>query len=281
MKHIKVIMSLFLVIAMILGICNVGYAETLPKENKVVINEYELSKELSLKSKDKLTAMGYSSGDVEKIKNYHQTYVDHFNKLKKLDDSTLSKHGYTPEQIATLKNFDGSETQATILSATLTIYSTATNFSYDGDLTRGRLAYNWYWTGVPAFLMKDAVAASWNDWEVENNSSYVSYFSVMDGSFYTTTSATYSTDGNGLEGAGHKFSAQMSDAYYYAKQGGGTFDVCSDVHVLKNFFYYIAYGHQQYGASISFSIGFGGGDASITFNTGTVIVGHEIGSYKF
>lgn len=281
MKNRKIVMSLLLIIVMILGTCSAGFAEMLPKENKVVINEYELFKELSMKSKTELSAMGYNSSDTEKIKNFHQTYVEHLSKLKKLDDTTLSNVGYTSEQIKILRNFDGSEDQASLLAASLTIYSTTANFNYDGNYTRGRLAYNWYWTGVPAFKMQDAVAASWNHWVVESNTSYVSYYNVNTGSFYTSTSATFTTDGNGTEGAGHKFMVSMSDNYYYAKQGGGTFNVRSDVHAIKDFYYYLAYGHSQLLASINFSIGVGGADASISFTMGTVISGEDTGSYEF
>lgn len=95
---------------------------------------------------------------------------------------------------------------------------------------------------------------------------------------YTTKSATFSQDGNGVLGAGHKFSESLSDNYYYAKSGTGYFKVKSDVHAKKDFYYYIAYGHSQLIASINFSVGIGGGDASISFTTGTVIADDTKGS---
>lgn len=280
MKKRKVIVSLFLVITMLLGTCSVGFAETSLKENKVVINEYELFKELSLKSKAELSTMGYSSINIAEINDYHQIYVDHLNELKQLDDSTLVSEGYTSKQIKILRNFDGSEVQASLLGATLTIYSTPVSFNYDGNYTRGRLGYTWSWAGVPAFKMQDAVAVSWNAWAVESNTSYVSYYNVNTGSYYTQTSATFTTDGNGTEGAGHKFNVSMSDNYYYAKSGGGSFNVRSDVHTPKDFFYYIAYGHSQLVASINFSIGIGGGDGSISFTFGSVIADSDKGEYN-
>ena len=96
--------------------------------------------------------------------------------------------------------------------------------------------------------------------------------------YYTTKSATFSQDGNGVLGAGHKFSESLSDNYYYAKSGTGYFKVKSDVHAKKDFYYYIAYGHSQLIASINFSVGIGGGDASISFTTGTVIADDTKGS---
>ncbi len=252
-----------------------------PKDNKVVINEYELVKELSLKSQSELSDMGYSAKDISEIRDFHQKYVAHLNGLKKLDNSTLASLGYTLDQIEVLKNFDGSEEQAAFLGANCIIYSTPTLFNYDGNYTRGRLSYNWNWTGVPAFKMQDAVAVSWNNWVVESNTSYVSYYNVNTGIYYTQDTATFTTDDNGTKGAGHKFDVGINDNYYYAKSGGGTFDVRSDVHCQKDFFYYIAYGHSEIWPTISFSIGIGGGTASIGFTTGTVICDAETGSYEF
>lgn len=164
------------------------------------------------------------------------------------------------------------------LGATLTLSATAKDFSYDGNYSRGTLSYSWSWGSVPAFKMQDMIAVSWNNWAVTSNSSSVNYYNVNSGAYYTTKSATFSQDGNGVLGAGHKFSESLSDNYYYAKSGTGYFKVKSDVHAKKDFYYYIAYGHSQLIASINFSVGIGGGDASISFTTGTVIADDTKGS---
>lgn len=286
MEKSKIVMSLWLVVLMILGTLSVSLADTpeneMPfEENKVVINEYELLKELSSKSESTLSEKGYSSKEIQKLKNFHQIYVDHLNELKKLDDSTLKKLGYTPKQIIVLRDFDESEEQAISLAADLRIYSSTANFNYDGNYSRGRLVYNWYWTGVPSFKLQDAVAVSWNNWAVESNTSYVSYYTVNTGDFYTNKNATFTTEGHTYEGAGHKFNVSMSDHYYYAQRGGGTFDVRSDSHIEKDFAYYIAYGHQMILPSITFSLTPGGGAASLSFNNGTVIQDANTGEYKF
>lgn len=283
-KLLALLVSVLLIFSLSIpafAVDSTGEVKTPIKENKVVVNEYEMSKKLSKKSDSELSDMGYSSREISEIRNYHQKYVDHLNGLKKLNDSTLANLGYTSEQIAVLRNFDESEEQASILSATLDIWSSTANFRYVDNYTKGRLAYNWTWTGVPAFKMQDAVAASWNDWIVESNTSYVNYYSVYTGSYYTQGTATFTTDGNGTEGAGHKFNVSMNDNYYYAKSGGGTFDVRSDVLWYKNFYYYIAYGHSEIWPTISFSIGKGGAAASISFTTGTVIEDEETGFYEF
>lgn len=283
----KKFISLFLSILLILSLSipvfaadSTGEVKT-PKENKVVINEYEYVKELSLKSESELLDMGCSAEQISEIRNYHQNYVDHLNRLKKLDNTTLSKLGYTSEQIAIFRNFDESETQASLLSASLNLTSNTANFRYENTYTKGKLAYLWTWYGVPWFGLQDSVAASWNNWVVESNYSAIDYYNTQTGQYYTTCSGTFTTDGNGTLGAGHKFPLKINDNLHYAKTGYGYFNIRSDVHALKDFFYYIAYGHSQLFPSISFSIGTGGAAFSISFTSGTVIEDYEIGSYEF
>jgi hypothetical protein len=251
------------------------------KENKVVINEYEYFKELSLKSESELSDMGCSAKEISEIRNYHKNYVDHLNRLKKLDDTTLSKLGYTSEQIAIFRNFDGSETQAILLSASLNLTSTTSNFRYENTYSKGKLAYLWTWDGLPWYGLQDAVVASWNDWVVESKYSAIDYYNTQTGQYYTTRSGTFTTDGNGTEGAGHKFPLKINDNLHYAKTGYGYFNIRSDVHAIKDFYYYIAYGHSEIWPTISFSIGTGGAAASISFTFGTVIEDSETGSYIF
>lgn len=128
--------------------------------------------------------------------------------------------------------------------------------------------------------MQDMVAVAWNNWAVTNNTSSIYYYNINTGALYTTKAATFSQDGNGVAGAGHKFNVSLSDNYYYAKHGSGSFTVRSDVHEKTDFYYYIAYGHSQLTASINFSVGISGADASISFTTGTVIADDDRGNVQ-
>lgn len=252
------------------------------KEKMVVVNEYTMAKELALNSDVELSDMGFDSEEIVEVRDYHNKFVKHIKQLQKLDDSALAKHGYTPEQIEVLKNFDESETHAVILSANLSLNATTANFRYpDNGLTKGRLAYSWEWTGVPAFKMQDAIAAAWNNWIVESETSWVNYHNINTGNFYSGNSATYTTEGYYWEGAGHKFNVSIADNLYYAKKGGGNFDVKSDGFFKKNFYYQIKYGHQRMWPTISFSIGAGGLSGSVSFNTGTLDASVKEGRYEF
>lgn len=158
----------------------------------IITNEYEAVKELSLKSMSELSDMGYNNDEISDIKNYHQVYVNHLNELKLLDNSSLLNHGYTVEQIALLRDFDGGEAQASALSATLSLNVSLVNFRLDSEgFTRGRLSYSWNWSGIPATKLRDSVAACWNDWEPTSNHSDVHYYSLVTGLIYDTKDGEY------------------------------------------------------------------------------------------
>lgn len=249
-----------------------------------VINEYEALKQLAQNTASCLSKEGFSSTEIAQIKNYKQTYANHIAELQTLPESVLAKHGYAAGQIEVIKNFTGSEEQMTLAAASLNIYSTPTSFKYSPNgRTTGRLAYNWSWAGVPVVKMRDMVAASWNNWILTDESSYVSYYGVNTGNFYTSESATYTApDNDAWNGGGHRFNMTKSDNYYYAKSGGGTFDVESDGLYQKDFYYYIEYGH----ATLSYNIGFavsvpGGAAGSVSFTVTTAYAGHDAGSHRW
>lgn len=280
--HFKNFVSLTLAIVMVLGMSVTVFAHTASstnhQETSLTLNEYELAEQLAAQTPEILSENGFDSSEIASIKNYKEVYREHIAYLNTLSNDALIKNGYTNEQISIIRSFSGSETEMRRLGGTLTLTATPGTFSYDGDYSRGTLSYSWNWKNIPAFKMQDMVAASWNNWAVTNNTSSVKYYNVNTGAYYTTQSATFSQDGNGVLGAGHKFQESLSDNYYYAKSGTGSFTLKSDVHAKKDFYYYVAYGHSQIVASISFSVGIGGGDASISFSTGTVISGDEHGS---
>lgn len=277
MKKTKMILIALFTLLICVGSLSMSvFANEYDNENNrsytTTINEYDMIVQLAKESEISLRNKGVDDTEILRIKNYKETYDNHIRYLNMLDDKALMSNGYTSDQIKLIRNFNGSDADMRALSATLSLTTSTNTFNYDGDYTRGKLSYSWNWSSVPAFKMKDMVAVSWNDWIVTNNSSTVKYYGINSGAYYTQESATFTQDGNGTEGAGHKFNMSKSDNYYYAKKGSGSFSVRSDVHARKDFAYYIAYGHSQLLASISFSVGIGGGDASISFSIGTVIM---------
>ena len=247
----------------------------------VTYNEFDLAKELSQKAYATYQSNEYSASELSDIQNYQESFSQHINMLNTLPDETLTAHGYTQDQIVKIRTFNGSEAEMRAIASTVTISATTANFTYDGNYSRGRLAYSWEWTGVPNFKMIDLIAVSWNDWIVEYEMSEISYYGVHTGETYTSLEGVFSEDSNGTVGAAHKFNMLIDD-YYYAKRGVGRFDIRSDVHAEKDFFYYLEYGHSQVVMSTpSFTVGSGGADGSISFSLGVVTAGSKQGEYRF
>lgn len=274
----KRIYSLILCFVMLFTISIPTFAEENASHSTITINEYELAERLASETPATLSEKGFDSNEIAEIKNYKEIYRNHIKNLNTLNDDVLLSNGYTNDQISIIRSFTGSDEEMRRLGATLNLNASPSNFRFDGTYTRGTLNYSWSWASIPAFKMQDMVAVSWNNWAVTSNSSNVKYYNVNTGAYYTSQAATFSQDGNGVLGAGHKFKVSLSDNYYYAKSGSGSFTVQSDVQAKKDFYYYMEYGHSQLVTSISFSVGVGGGDASIGFTTGTVAADSAKGS---
>ena len=287
----KKLLSFTLVAALCISTCfafGVNDAQSIVESNNrrsisYQVNEYECAKALAQVDTEELGESGYSLQEIQAIKNYKQTYIEHIQELAELDNDLLANAGYTQEQINILKNFNGSEAQLMAVAATVNLHATATNFHYDGTYTQGRLAYTWTWDGIPAFKMEDALAVSWNDFIVTDEMSVITYYAYEVSAPEETRSATFSIEGCGTEGAYHKFQVQTESStmlYRYAKTGSGHFDVRSDVHGIKDFHYYVEYGHSQVVPSISVSISGGGFSGSINFSLGTVVKAVDRGEYQ-
>lgn len=283
----KKFLSIILSLAMVFTLSVTAFAAERPvivpsRTVKVTLNEYELAKKLAAESSSTLATKGFTSREIDNIVNYQEVYRKHIQKLNTLNETTLANNGYSQKQINMIRNFTGSDIEMARLGAELTISSKPHSFHYtEGDLTTGRLTYRWSWNGIPCFKMEDMVAVSWNDWNVVRDTSFVNYYGVNTADFYKSESATFTTDGNGVHGAGHNFDVSIEGNYYYAQSGGGGFEIESDTFAKKNFFYYIEYGHSQVVASTNFSVGIGGGDASIDFSFGVVNADDDKGQYKF
>lgn len=277
----KKFLSIILSLSMVLAMTTSAFA-SIPKTTSQQINEFEALAELANETQSELSRSGYNAEEIASIKNYRQTYADHITSLNNLSDEALSNHGYTNKQIDTIRNFTGTDSEMNSLGAKLTIYGTPGRFKYGpNQRTTGKLAYSWYWTGVPAFKRYDMVAVSWNDWKVTSETSNVRYYGVNTGEFLEKDSCIYTEPENEhkVAGAGHKFKMQKQDNAYFAKEGNGAFDIQSDALVPKDFFYYIEYGHTRLATDIGFSVGAGGADGSITFTVKTIEAGSDSGEW--
>lgn len=230
-----------------------------------VINEFTEAKRLAEMPSAKLEAMGYKSEEIAEIRSYREVFIDHVTQLNKKTDEVLKAVGYSDEQIDIIRSFTGTDAELVASSASVTL-------SASGHLEHrceeehhvvGTLSYYWTWSGIPAFKGHDEIAVAWNDWECVDSYGYVYYYSSSTGQEYGTPGEVEVDEGD-LEtrGIGHRFNMRNGIDPYYAKSGGGTFYVQTDIGaygLVKDMNYYIAYGHSQlnFSGDISFSLNFG------------------------
>ena len=256
-------------------------------EEKIVasakaVNEFEAMEELAKLSVEELADIGYEDQEIEQIANYRDIYIEHVESLNTKSDDALKSFGYSDEQIRIIRNFSGTDAELRAIGSEVNIDAEG-SLTHDGDYTNGTLYYYWRWDGIPAFKMQDEIAISWNDWECISDEGEVYYYDVNTGESTGKTGSVTLDEGN-LEsnGVAHRFAVAIEDNYYYAKSGGGSFTVRSATHgstVKHNMNFYMAYGHSQmnFTGSISFSVGKGGADGSISFSPsfGTTISGEH------
>ena len=91
----------------------------------MTVNEYELLSDLQNESNSALAAKGYTYEQIDSIHNLKESYAAHLEQFTDLSDSALKNLGYSDEQIAIFREFNGSETQIQALAADLNIDLTA------------------------------------------------------------------------------------------------------------------------------------------------------------
>lgn len=270
----KKVLVLFLILSLIIStFTTVGFAGEKEDSSKAQISEYEVFEELSeIPTKD-LLARGFTSEEVQVIKDYDKKYQEHIKELSSRSDDILLKFGYSEEQISIIRNYSGQEEETRSLSATLTIVATQKLFTWDRNYTTGKFSYKWQWQGMPMSKSEDIVAIGWNGWWATSENCYVRYYDMTTGDFVTSKSLTkVSPDGNqgGIGGIGYKFKLRPLNTNSFAQKGEGSAYVQSDTHTQKDFFYYLSYGHTQLTASPSFSVSSSDVSAGVTFSAGVI-----------
>lgn len=241
------------------------------ESKKVKVNEYDLIEALSKETPSELTKKGYSAEEIQKIKNYKSLYKEHIIKMSKLSDDVLKKLRYTDKQIEVIRNFSGSVDEMRRASVTLQLEAFPTNFKKDGNYTTGEISFFWSMNGIPLFRMTDIVGISWNGWAVTSKHCNVWYYDINSGQTTHVKSATSispKVTAGSLAGAGFKFNLVPDYTYSCALYGEGSWKVRSDVQAKKDFYYYIAYGHNEYAVSVGFSVSATGPSVGLDFNLG-------------
>ncbi len=265
----------------IIGMPTFAYAndssEPMDISDTTVSKEYSVMKELAKESEAQLEREGFTKAEITEIKDYRQRYIEHIEKLDELDDEVLYDFGYSEEQIEMIRDFKGSEAELYALSATLSLRVRIATFEYDKSqplesrYTKGTFEFGWEWDGKPLAQSNDIVAVGWNGWSITSRSSSIRYFDMTSHAYKENRSGTKispSSASGGIGGAGYKFPVVPTSSNLFAKNGQVTFKLKSDVHAMKDFYYYVAYGHTQLTVSPSFSVSANGITPAVVFNSG-------------
>lgn len=97
----------------------------------VTINEFDAMLQTASESTVQLLHEGYSTKEIEAIKNYSEEYREYIESLNEREDAMLEKWGYTSTEINIIRNFNGTEAEMRALSAKVTVSITPLNFEYD------------------------------------------------------------------------------------------------------------------------------------------------------
>lgn len=280
----KKVLSMLLVLSLVLGMGTTAFAETskditdeLGGTVKVsACNEYAMLKELAKEGEFSLVKQGYTKSEITEIRDYKENYIRHIEKLGDLEDQALTNLGYGEDQIKMIRNFKGSEAELYGLSATLSLNVTNASFEFKENepkssrYSKGTFEFGWAWNGMPMSTSTDLVGASWNSWAITSRSSSIKYYDMTTGAYKKTTAATKKdpTGAGAIGGAGYKFPLRISSENLFARNGQVTFKLKSDVHDLKDFYYYVAYGHTVLTVSPSFSVSGSGPNVELAFGSG-------------
>lgn len=200
---------------------------------------------------------------VNVIVNYKQEYSDKIYGLQDLSDEQLEYVGYTEEQIAAIRNFDGSEEMMALAATTVQVDAGFRNLYRTSSSTQVDL--------IVAFNSKGLQSNWWNDifcvtWSTPLTvSSSVGYVEYRDTYYMNSQTIQHTPRSSGLYAKEIEFPKYLSnEKYVYA--GSMIINLKSNTYVY-DFAALAAYGYT--GLTVgSPSVSYPGG-VSITFGSGT------------
>lgn len=137
------------------------------------LHEFELYQELQAHSAEELLHLGLTEKDALAVKN--TSFEDLLFERASLPESTLKNMGYSAEDIAILKAYEGETVTADseVLSAATAACTgslkkvTSSGFGEKKTLT---FQFDWSWDRAPLFSAADIVALNWNVYDTNGNS---------------------------------------------------------------------------------------------------------------
>ena len=129
-----------------------------------VYYEYELYNELQAESEIELSKHGFSPSEIQTLKS--KTYLDLLKERSSLSENELKNYGYNEEQIAVLKkeNPTNAELRGLVTYNKFTIKTLIEKLDYHPNgYTYSTIYVEWNWTTVPFSLFTDDFAIAWTN----------------------------------------------------------------------------------------------------------------------
>ena len=231
-----------------------------------VMSEFEYYEELANLTDLELEEIGYEKAEIESIREYRTLAIDTYTSLNDESDERLYNRGYTDEQIAIIRDFEGTEEQLRLLAATCTITISCPSIAFNGSSTNATLKVNFSWSNPPLIRLIDIVAVTWNNWFLTSTPSMsLTYQKLIGG---TTLATAPMHDNSTYSANGCAFSFALED---YAQtewlKSGSTTIYLNHNHIKWDMSAYTEYGHTTLVPSGGFSIT--GPDISFGFGIST------------
>lgn len=223
-------------------------------ESNTVIHEAQLIEWQLTASEETLRENGFSETSIQKIRSgeYEQSLRDEIMYRAGLDEETLaSAYSYSPEQIETLKGFNGNEPISEMLAATSASVNIEKNlvlyYYYTSlDITHFVVEFDWNWTSPPVdFGAEELIGIAWNNdykpgYEIRRswNYHYITYQAVNNPKDYYRISVPI--DENDMCLAEYPF--EFQNDVYQAMSGTITVSLCAAGY-LTNSKMVLKYGH--------------------------------------
>lgn len=286
MKTTKKLLSFILAILMLCIPTTVAFAQTTDEAPQVyVINEEEMMEELQSKTDDELSEIGYSTEDIQEIRDFD--YFEELSKRAEFDDETLRLYGYTDDEISTLREYVNSDgrTRLTISPNTLTI---SLGFISRMNGVRATFKLDWEWKRVPIQRNIDCVGAAWR---VDKGDKM--YFIPYNDEYMTVTYKKINPAAGGPNSASENFKWNGDDFYtkvpiltsfagskdYFSYSGTGRFTISVKNTTNERFetlSVAVAYGHYYKTVTIGISASLSATPFSISFTGNSTVDTRQI-----
>lgn len=255
------------------------------------INEYDVYIELKAAPEQDLSAQGFSLDEINSIKE--NSVENELYRRSLLSDADLAALKYTPEQIAILRNYDGSdlEDNPQMRAAAANFVGIVSNAGANTSSITAQL--KWTWSNAPAMmgpLVSESLGVTWDGTDANSNAMQLkmdqsaSYNDVT----YVPTSASAGsphTDNNKFTVQNiHGFAQNVFKIHYqaynqecWAESGVARIKLVPEAtgNSIYSASFVFGYAHMVTNAGVSVGVGIGPISAGISFPLGSYKMFHQ------